>query len=237
MNIKCNLKEMNKNKAYKILLKKIQEIKNIIHIFLIKNKIDTNYLYELSDRQNETIKLAYTKIKEPKEIIDGYYNIIDFIYDCKDGHEGKLFWQEKIELIKLIYALQFKIEEDIIINNKMNEEISKFSLNITRIDYDMRAIIKRTGDVREENYKLKIKKNKEYDTKNNFYDNFKLKIIEINNEFITIKTNIAMNIEREDDSIEKYNTMEIKLYKNKINILVPANKMMDCFEKYIIRLK
>ena len=220
--------ELPKNESNKILLKKIDEIKKLLYEFSRTGKL-TIKIYDFSSRQNITNKLAREKIAR-KSFVDAYHEMVDFIDDYGDRHDGKIFVDEKKTLDELLNLLKDEIEEEIVSTRDIKEPISSMTLSITLIHSDGRALAMGYGQS-EKDLKFKITKHKKYIIDNDI----KFKIIKIEDDFIIIKTNSKMNIRNRNGNIEAYGLTKIRLDKNKITRLSPSNIIFDLSTNLVIK--
>lgn len=90
------IRHVSEEERKEIIKKKIMQIKEILENMKCKNDE-----YELSKRQQRTKELAIYNIKQ-KDYLEAYFEMIDFIEDYGDKHDGKVWEKEKQEINQLI---------------------------------------------------------------------------------------------------------------------------------------
>lgn len=105
MQLQSNIRQLAKNDINKVLKKTMINVNNIIHNMPVET---INYNY--SNRQIATKNNAINKIKS-KEFLDAYFEIVDFIYDFGDKHNGVIYENERQEIISLMQMLEKGMNE------------------------------------------------------------------------------------------------------------------------------
>ncbi len=99
MQLPNDIRRLSDNEQDNVLLDTITKI----YKFLKDIKCDL-FEYKLSPRQQTTKNNAINNIKE-KRFLDAYYEIMDFVDDYGDRHDGKVFEIEKQEISTLLLLL------------------------------------------------------------------------------------------------------------------------------------
>lgn len=119
MQLQSNIRQLAKNDINKVLKKTMLNVNNIIHNMPVET---INYNY--SNRQIATKNNAINKIKS-KEFLDAYFEIVDFIYDFGDKHNGVVYENERQEIISLMQMLE----------KGMNEQTSENGQHISKDEF------------------------------------------------------------------------------------------------------
>ena len=99
MQLPNNIRTLQENEKIEILKNSIIKSKEIL-----KNIKCDNSEYELSKRQQITKNNAMNNMKT-KDYLQAYYEIVDFIENYGDNHNGKVYLTEKQEIYNLINML------------------------------------------------------------------------------------------------------------------------------------
>lgn len=108
MKIQDNIRQLSQEDINKILKKTMLNVNNVIHNIQLEQSA-----YSFSDRQMTTRNNAINNIKS-KQFLDAYYEIIDFIEDYGDKHNGIVYEKERQEIVSLMQMLEKSMKEQTI---------------------------------------------------------------------------------------------------------------------------
>jgi len=115
MELQNNIRQLSKEEINKILKKTMLNVNNIIHNIHVEQ---SNYSF--SDRQIATKNNAIININN-KEFLNAYYEIVDFVEDYGDRHNGIIYESEKQEIINMMQNLEKSIKK------QENEDVQNIS--------------------------------------------------------------------------------------------------------------
>ena len=99
MQLPNDIRKLSQEDQNEIIRKTIMNVNE-----MLKNIYCDNFDYELTGRQKTTRDNAIKNINQ-KEFLEAYYEIIDFVDDYGDKHNGKVVEIEKQEILNLINNL------------------------------------------------------------------------------------------------------------------------------------
>ena len=105
MQLPNNIRQLSQDDINKALKKTIINVNNII-----KNIKINQSSYNLSNRQIVTKNNAINNIKS-KQFLDAYFEIVDFVDDYGDKHEGIVYEKERQEIVYLMQQLEHNMVE------------------------------------------------------------------------------------------------------------------------------
>lgn len=105
MELPNNIRELSEKEINEIICETIIKVSR-----LLKTIKSDNSEYQLSRRQQVTKSNAINNIKS-KDFLGAYYEIVDFVDDYGDRHNGKVFEMEKKEINNLISIIYNNIKQ------------------------------------------------------------------------------------------------------------------------------
>ena len=105
MELPNNIRELSEKEINEIICVTIIKVSR-----LLKTIKSDNSEYQLSRRQQATKSNAINNIKS-KDFLGAYYEIVDFVDDYGDRHNGKVFEMEKKEINNLISIIYNNIKQ------------------------------------------------------------------------------------------------------------------------------
>lgn len=105
MALPSNIRELSEKEKNEIICETIIKLSKVLK----KIQCDSSE-YQLSQRQQKTKSNAINNIKS-KDFLGAYYEIVDFVDDYGDRHNGKVFEMEKKEINNLISIIYNNIKQ------------------------------------------------------------------------------------------------------------------------------
>lgn len=111
MQLQDNIRQLSQQSTNKVLMEKIININDVICDIQVEQSE-----YHFSNRQMATIDNTINSIKS-KQFLDAYYEIVDFIEDYGNKHNGIVYEAERKEILYLIQILEKNMREQTISKN------------------------------------------------------------------------------------------------------------------------
>lgn len=112
MKLQDNIRQLSQEDINKVLKKTMLNVNNVIHNIQVEQSS-----YNFSDRQVATQNNAINNIKS-KQFLDAYCEIIDFVEDYGDKHNGKIYENERQKIISLMQMLEKSMNNQTNVNKQ-----------------------------------------------------------------------------------------------------------------------